>query len=128
MRAFPVKVGETLVSAHRAKAINLNVVVRVGLPYTLNATKEEDSLGQNYDVMNLAVFDNYGVYTCVSKDQLWRLKVASNDPDLGAEKGEDEGEPVAIRPRQLGGLNVKKTQTSESGSCKRRIERGWLRS
>lgn len=107
MRAFPIKVGETLVSAHRAKAINLNAVVRVGLPYTLNAMKEEDSLRQAYDVLDLVVFDKDVVDVGVSKDQLWRLKVASYDPDLGAEKGEDEGELVAIRPRQLGGLNVK---------------------
>lgn len=110
-------------SAHRAKAINLNAAVRVGLPYTLNAMKKEDSLRQGYGVLDLAVFDKDGVYTGVSKDQLWRLKVASNDPDLGAEKGEDEGELVAIRPRQLGGLKVKRTRTSDSGRCKYWSER-----
>lgn len=104
-------------SAHRAKAINLNVVVRVGLPYTWDAMKEEDSVRQGYDDLDLAVLGNDGVDNGVSKDQLWRLKVASNDPDLGAEKGEDEGELVAIRPRQLGGLKVKKTRTSGNGSC-----------
>ena len=59
------------------------------------------------------MFDKNVVYAVVSKDQLWRLEVASYDPDLGAEKREDEGEFEESRPRQLGGLSVEKTRTSE---------------
>lgn len=105
-------------AAHRARAINLNVVVRVGSPFTLDAMKEEESLRRGDDVLDFDEFNNDVVSTGVSRDQLRRVQVASNDPDLGAEKGEDKGELVAIRPRQLGGLNAKKTRASESGSCR----------
>ena len=55
-------------------------------------------------MLDLAVFSVDMVYAGVSKDQLWRLEIASNDPDLWAEKREDEGEFEKVKPRQLGGL------------------------
>ena len=62
------------------------------------------------------MFDKDVLYAGVCKDQLWRLEVASDDPDLWAEKREDEGEFEESRPRQLGGLDVKKTRTSGNRS------------
>jgi hypothetical protein len=79
--------------------------------------KEDNSLRQNFDVLDLAVFDKDVVYAGVSKDQLWRLEVASNDPDLRAEKREDKGEFEKVKPRQLGGFEMNETRTSGSRSC-----------
>jgi hypothetical protein len=104
------------VSAHRAKAVNLNAVARVGSVLHVGCEEGGYFTPPQFRRFGLAVFDKDVLYAGVSKDQLWRLEIASNDPDLWAEKREDEGEFEESRPRQLGGLDVKKTRTSESRS------------
>jgi hypothetical protein len=53
-----------------------------------------------------AVTSEYVVIAEMSQDQLWRLEVASDDPDLRAEEREDEGELEKVKSRQLGGLKL----------------------
>lgn len=52
--------------------------------------------------------------------QLWGLVVASVYPGFCAEQGADEGEPVEVESRQLGGLDVYGRRSVRVG-----CERGW---
>ena len=104
-------VGESLVSAHRVREVNLTGWLRIGFCPTL-------SRGVFFEVMNylpatppkaggVRVFVVSASASVVSKaeDQLGRLPVASADPNpLWAEEGADEGEAEDLSARQLGGV------------------------